>query len=234
MKVILLAGGMGTRLQSVVSNIPKPMAPSGDVPFLDILLKNLIDQGIDEVTLSVGYRHEVIMEYFGNSFQGVPINYIVEETPLGTGGALRKALQGNSEGTPYFVLNADTFIDVNLTEMLNGYLASGADVGIVLKQLDDVSRYGRVTLDSKHTEIISFEEKSGCETGFVNMGVYIIRPDFFDRFVLPNAFSLEKDCFVAMLSNISFFPWLSEGYFIDIGVPEDYERAQFEMESFCR
>lgn len=229
MKAILLAGGMGTRLKSVVSSIPKPMAPIRGVPFLEILLKNLISQGINEITLSVGYRHEVITNYFGDSFHGLSINYAVEDEPLGTGGALRKAMQGKEGREPYFVFNADTFIEVDLSELHKHYMASGMDVGMVLKHMNDVSRYGRVTLDSEKKKIIKFEEKSGCKAGFVNMGIYILRPDIFEIFELPNSFSLEQDLFIKELQNISFFPWITEGYFIDIGVPEDYQRAQSEL-----
>jgi len=231
-KAILLAGGRGTRLQSVVSDLPKPMAPVCDVPFLEILLKNLIAQGIDEITLSVGYRHEMIADYFGESFQGVPVDYVVEDIPLGTGGALRKAMQGKTDNSPCFVCNADTFIEANLSEMYRGYLASGMDVGMLLKPMDDVSRYGRVTLDSAQKKIIRFEEKSGSESGFVNMGIYLLHPDLFGQFKLADTFSLEQDLFIKELQNISFFPWITEGYFIDIGVPEDYQRAQTELALF--
>jgi D-glycero-alpha-D-manno-heptose 1-phosphate guanylyltransferase len=232
LKAILLAGGKGTRLQSVVPEIPKPMAFVCGTPFLEILLKNLIGQGINEITLSVGYRHEIIMDYFGDSFLEVPLNYVVEDIPLGTGGALRKAVQSTTGRSPCFVFNADTFIEVNLSEMYRGYLASGLDVGMVLEHMDDVSRYGRVTLDSEKKQVIRFEEKSGCEAGFVNMGVYILRPDLFGHFEFANTFSLEKDLFIEKLPNISIFPWITKGYFIDIGIPEDYMRAQSELRAF--
>ena len=232
MKAILLAGGRGTRLQSVVSDFPKPMAPICGVPFLEILVKNLIAQGIDEITLSVGYRYEIIMNYFGESFQGVPVDYVVEDIPLGTGGALRKAMQREIDDSPCFVCNADTFIDANLSEMYRNYLTSRMDVGMLLKPMDDVSRYGRISLDASQKKIIRFEEKSGYESGFVNMGIYLLRPDLFNQFELTDSFSLEKDLFIKELGNISFFPWITEGYFIDIGVPEDYRRAQSELALF--
>ncbi len=232
MKAILLAGGMGTRLRSVVTDVPKPMAPVCGIPFLEILLRNLVAQGINDITLAIGYRHEIIMDYFRDHFLGIPLHYVVEDTPLGTGGALKKAMRGRGWETPYFVLNADTFIEVDLSRMLQSYLVSGMDVGMVLKHLNDVSRYGRVTLNPEKTQIITFEEKSGHKTGLVNMGIYILYPGIFERFNFSGAFSLEKDMFLGELTHITFFPWITEGYFIDIGIPEDYQRAQSEMHSF--
>ncbi len=232
MKAILLAGGRGTRLRSVVADVPKPMASVAGRPFLEILLGQIIRQGVDEIILSVGYRHEVIMSHFGSSFRGVPLTYVVEDTPLGTGGALKLVCRNADDDSPYFVFNADTFVEVNLSKMHQSCQVSGADVGMVLRRMDDVSRYGRVTLDAKEARVIRFEEKSAHEAGFVNMGVYLLRPNLFRRFDLPDVFSLENDLFIKKLDDVAISPWITNGYFIDIGIPDDYQRAQSQMHAF--
>ena len=232
MKAILLAGGKGTRLRSVITDMPKPMAPVAGLPFLEILLGQIIRQGIDEVILSVGYRHDVIINHFGSCFRGVPLKYVIEDQPLGTGGAIKLAFRHVADDSPYFIFNADTFVEVNLSAMYQRFQSSHIDVGMVLRRLDDVSRYGRVTLDKQETRVIRFEEKSGFEAGFVNMGVYLLRPSLLQRFDLPDVFSLENDLFIDKLSEIAICPWITDGYFIDIGIPDDYQRAQSEMRSF--
>jgi len=234
MKAVLLAGGMGTRLRSVVSDMPKPMAPVCGRPFLEILLTNMINQGVEDITLSVGYRHEVISNYFGDSFLGIPLHYVVEDTPLGTGGALRMALEGRMKADPFLVFNADTFIHLDLNKTFNAYLKSGADVGMVLKPMQDASRYGRVSLNDSGSLVASYEEKAADTSGLINAGVYLLKPQLFQRFDLPLKFSLEQDVFMKYLSDISIFPFVNDAYFIDIGIPEDYERAQSEMEFYCR
>jgi len=229
LKAILLAGGMGTRLRSVVKDVPKPMAPVAGRPFIEILLTNLVRQGVDEIVLAIGYRHDVITNYFGSSFHGVPLTYVIEDKPLGTGGALKLACQDAQEEHLCFVFNADTFVDVDLSAMYQSCLASQADVGMVLMHMDDVSRYGRVTLDAEETRVVQFEEKSRHEPGLVNMGVYLLKPSLFRRFDLPDACSLEHDLFIKQLGDITIRPWITDGYFIDIGIPDDYQRAQTEM-----
>jgi len=229
LKAILLAGGLGTRLRSIISDIPKPMAPVNGRPFLELLLNYILDQGIDEIVFSVGYRHEVIQSHFGDTYRGCSLHYAIEESPRGTGGAISLALEGKEGSEPWFVLNADTYIELNLAEMRSSYVRSGQDVAMALKYLHDTSRYGRVTVNDAGLRIQQFEEKEGSRPGLVNMGVYLLRPEIFNRFQLPEAFSLENDLFVKELNTISITPFITDGYFIDIGVPEDYLRAQHEM-----
>jgi D-glycero-alpha-D-manno-heptose 1-phosphate guanylyltransferase len=229
LKAIILAGGFGTRLRPVVSDVPKPMAPVRQKPFLELLLTRLSRQGVTDVTLALGYLHQVVTGYFGNSFNGVPLRYVVEETPLGTGGAIQNAISLFHDSEPVFVFNGDTLLDVDLKSFLRGYETSCADVGIVLKHVADAARYGRVVLDRNGTGVERFEEKGICAPGFINAGVYLVCKHFFSRFALSGKFSLEVDCFSKRVGEIKFFPYITEGYFIDIGVPEDYERAADEL-----
>ncbi len=232
MKAILLAGGKGTRLRSEVPDLPKPMAPVCGLPFLEILMLNLVEKGIESITLSVGYRHEVIQEYFGTRFKNIKINYVIEDTPLGTGGALVKSLQSCDENEPVFVFNADTFIDLDLHEMYQAYSASEMDIAIALKRKKDTSRYGRVSIDKLKSQITGFEEKSGSEPGYINTGVYLLRKSFLNKIKYGHSFSLENDIFMKNFSQFSFFSYLTDGYFIDIGVPEDYRLAQHDMKKY--
>lgn len=229
MKAIILAGGLGTRLRSAVPNLPKPMAPVAGRPFLTFLVAHLVKQGVSEITLSVGYRQEAISNYFGDKYHDVPLRYVIEEFPLGTGGALSIALQNYTFEEPISVFNGDTFFNLDLPAMYKGYIESGAEVGIALKVVADVSRYGRVVLTNSGSGIHEFAEKGDSTPGLINGGVYLLRPGFFNRFDFPNKFSLEQDCFVANLHEIKFFPYITDGYFIDIGIPEDFERAQSEF-----
>ena len=229
MKAVILAGGLGTRLRSEVPELPKPLAPIRDKPFLAILLSNLVAHGITDITLSVGYRHELIREYFGNSYQNIPLHYIVEDSPLGTGGALSKALSIYKQDTPVFVINGDTYLDIDLLAMHQKYVMSNADVGMALLSVADASRYGSVELTDDKSEIIAFNEKGTKEPGLINAGIYLLQNTFFNRFNFPVVFSLERDCFTVKLHEISFMPYITDGYFIDIGVPDDYLRAQTEL-----
>lgn len=228
MKAIILAGGLGTRLRSVVSDVPKPMAPVAGRPFLEILIASLIRKGIDDIILSVGYQREKIIDYFGSAYKGVPVNYAVEEAPLGTGGALLNAFKKIDLDEDVFILNGDTFLDLDLPDMKQKYEASRADVGIALKKMEDCSRYGRVVL-SEEKRVIGFAEKGEKIKGVINAGVYILRPSFLGQFGFEDRFSLESDCFVRHADKIVFCPYIVDSYFIDIGVPEDYERAQTEL-----
>jgi D-glycero-alpha-D-manno-heptose 1-phosphate guanylyltransferase len=232
MKAILLAGGLGTRLRGMVPGLPKPMAPVGDKPFISILIANLVKWGITEITLSVGFQHEIISDYFGDSFHGIPLRYVVEETPLGTGGALKRALLDYLPDEPVFVFNGDTFIEIDLSAMYRAYSeGSDADVGIALREVPDTSRYGRVDLTADGN-VLNFEEKGVGGPGLINAGVYLLRGRFMNRFDLPKKFSIEYDFFVGKLSYIRFFPYITDGFFIDIGLPEEYKRAQMELKVY--
>jgi D-glycero-alpha-D-manno-heptose 1-phosphate guanylyltransferase len=228
-EAIVLAGGFGTRLQKVVSDLPKPMAPVKDKPFLEYILDYLHRYGITKVVLSTGYMHEKVEEYFGKDYKGMQLNYAVEEEPLGTGGAIKYALEKIS-GEIAFVLNGDTFYDVNLRTFYDLHRESGADISLALRPVDDTSRYGSVQTDDKH-RITAFVEKAATNgRGLINGGLYIIPQSIFEKINNFTAnFSVEKDIFERYYSKYGFFGFPFDDYFIDIGIPEDYERANKEL-----
>jgi len=225
--VLILAGGLGTRLRTVVKDIPKPMAPIKDKPFLEYILKFLQKNGVKRVILSVGYKRENMINYFGNKYLDIDIEYVVEEYPLGTGGAVLNTLKYiNSEN--FFILNGDTYFDVDLNKMKNFFETKDADLVIALKELSDSQRYGKVIID-KDLRIIDFIEKREKSEGFINGGVYFINKSLFESISFPKVFSFEKDFLEKYYKKFKFYGLPFDSYFIDIGVPEDYERAQFEI-----
>lgn len=225
-EAIILAGGKGTRLQSVVSNVPKPMALIGEKPFLMLLLQYLQSQGIEKVVLSVGYMYEIIQETFGESFNGLSISYSIESEPLGTGGAIAKAMT-MIESQSVLVLNGDSFIKIDLEEIERKIPTSENHSLLVLKEMNNVSRYGSVVL--KDEVITAFEEKQFKEKALINAGVYVLNKDIFKDKNLPEKFSFEKDFLEKEVEKENLRGIITNGYFIDIGVPEDYQKAQIEL-----
>ena len=225
-EAIILAGGKGTRLQSVVSNVPKPMALIGEKPFLMLLLQYLQSQGIEKVVLSVGYMYEIIQETFGESFNGLSISYSIESEPLGTGGAIAKAMT-MVENQSVLVLNGDSFIKIDLEEIERKIPTSENHSLLVLKEMNNVSRYGSVVL--KDEVITAFEEKQFKEKALINAGVYVLNKDIFKDKNLPEKFSFEKDFLEKEVEKENLRGIITNGYFIDIGVPEDYQKAQIEL-----
>ncbi|MCY9664837.1 nucleotidyltransferase family protein [Paenibacillus alginolyticus] len=229
MEAIVLAGGFGTRLRSVVSNVPKPMAPVGGIPFLCYILDYLKKFGISRVVLSTGYKHEIIEDYFGKAYRGIELVYSVENEPLGTGGAIRVALE-KVKSNEVFVLNGDTFFQVDLHKMREFQTSKNADLSISLKLMNHFDRYG--TVEVSLDRIIAFHEKKITAAGMINGGIYLLKSNLFNNIVLPDKFSFESQFLQLYLNKLQFYGYLSEGYFIDIGVPEDYMRAQKEIGEF--
>ena len=198
------------------------MAPIQNKPFLEYLLTDLANKGITRVVLAVGYMHEIIMEYFHNDFLGMELIYSVETTPLMTGGAIRQALALCKEKN-VFVLNGDTFFDVPFHAMLQAHLSCGADISLAVKEMFDFSRYGTVEYD-ENGRITCFREKQPIDQGYINGGVYIIPRTL--MIFLPPVFSFEKLVLEQNFDHHDMHAFPCEGLFIDIGVPEDYQRAQ--------
>ena len=223
MEAIVLVGGKGTRLRSVVSDVPKPMAPVKDKPFLEYLLNELIDQGISKVVLAVGYKAETLIEYFGNRYKNIEIEYSIEENSLGTGGAIKKALELTTESN-IVIVNGDTFSKVNLVEMMRKHLKNRADLTIATKTMRKFDRYGQVL--SENDKIVGFREKQYCDEGNINIGTYIIKKNFFKDVKTEEVFSFENDIMEKYFDEMNFISYLSDTIFIDIGIPEDYEKIQ--------
>lgn len=222
MEAIVLAGGFGTRLRYVVKDFPKPMAPVVGRPFLEYILDALANQGVVRVVLAVHYKKECIMEHFKNAYRGMEVCYSVEEKPLYTGGAVKKALTmcGDSR---IWVLNGDTYFQVSLAGMAACAETLNASAVIAVKEMTDFSRYGKVDVDGDG-RIFAFHEKAPCMQGLINGGVYCLDRQILESY--PEVFSLENDCFPALLRDRQIAAFRSGGYFIDIGVPEDYAAAQ--------
>jgi D-glycero-alpha-D-manno-heptose 1-phosphate guanylyltransferase len=229
MEAIVLAGGLGTRLASRLHGLPKPMAPVAGRPFLEILLTQLRRSGCTRVLLSVGHKHSVIQDHFGASFHGLEIDYAVESVPLGTGGAIRLALAKAREES-VLVLNGDTFLDADYAAMLGFHAVQGAAVTLAVVHRDDVSRYGSVTIEGHR--ITGFQEKGSSGPGWISAGTYALSRNLAWPPALPEKFSVEQDFFVPEVARLRPAAFKVDGFFLDIGIPEDLDRAQAELAGF--
>lgn len=222
MEAIILAGGMGTRLREIVSDLPKPMAPVNGKPFIFYLLKWLKDYHVDKIILSTGYMAESISDYFGKSFYGIPLEYSVEQKPLGTGGAVRFAIQ-KSIGDNVLVLNGDTYFPVGLDRFFEFHLSKQNQFSIGLKPMKEFSRYGSV--ECSGDTVIRFNEKKFCSDGLINGGIYIINRSIFESMQLPEIFSIEADVLEKQAGSSFLKCMIFDEPFLDIGIPEDYLKA---------
>jgi len=224
---IILAGGLGTRLQSVVSDVPKPMAPINGRPFLAYLLDYWITQGICNFVLSVGYKYESIISYFGVNYNSASIDYAIEPSPLGTGGGLMLAFKLLNQEEPFLLLNGDTFFALDLKVLLSYAEKRNADWCISVFKSTEINRYLGVNL-SEDGKILSLKALTGGMESMVNGGVYVVHPR--TLLSLPNyfqaKFSIEDDLIPGEISRgQSIVGYSSDTFFIDIGLPSDYQRA---------
>lgn len=222
-EAIVLAGGFGTRLAHVVPDVCKPMAPVAGEPFLRRVLDQLDAAGFARVIIADGYRREQIESYFMGTYRGLEVDYSSEDAPLLTGGAVRRALM-MCKRPEVFVLNGDTYFDVDFLAMEDALAAHPeAKCAIAAKRMRDFDRYG--TLDvAADRRILAFHEKAPCSDGLINGGTYLIRREALAT--EPAVFSLEGDWFARIVCCNELIAVETDGAFIDIGVPEDYERAQ--------
>ncbi len=226
MEFILLAGGKGTRLQSVVSDVPKPLAPIHGQPFLAYILDRIQLYNPTKIVISVGYQYEKIIQAIGYDWKNIPIEYTIEDTPLGTGGAIKKVLENTTLQNPV-ILNADTYFECDYQQLIHFHEKQNSTVTIALKQMYDFNRYGTLMVDENNT-ITAFIEKTYQQSGTINTGVYSINKAFFlDKMKDKTVFSLENDFFEKQVHNNLFKAYTldKENYFIDIGIPEDYQKA---------
>lgn len=222
MEAIVLAGGFGTRLREVVPDVPKPMAPVAGKPFLEILLHALARKGFGRVVLSLGFMAEKISGHFGGQFAGMELDYVVEDHPLGTGGALRLAL-ASCKQDHVFVFNGDTFLDLEVDEVERLWQEHYHPI-IVGRAVPDTARYGRLL--TAQGLVTGFAEKGVAGPGLINAGCYVLDRCQLDDFSLLQAFSLETDFLSNVVQQMPVDVFVTEGLFIDIGIPEDYARAQ--------
>jgi D-glycero-alpha-D-manno-heptose 1-phosphate guanylyltransferase len=225
-EAIVLAGGFGTRLRKVVAEVPKPMAPIVGKPFLTLLLEFLAKQDVRRVILCVGYLREVIISHFGERLGPLEIVYSVEDEPLGTGGAIAQALK-MVESRNVFVLNGDTFLKMDYRIMELAHISSTSTLTMAVREVSDVSRYDEIVL--KDDRIVEVRAAPEARAGLINGGVYLMGSDLFNGFDLPLQFSFEREFLPRFVARSSPVAFRVQDYFIDIGVPEDYRRAQLEL-----
>jgi D-glycero-alpha-D-manno-heptose 1-phosphate guanylyltransferase len=227
-EAILLAGGLGTRLKKTVPDLPKPMAPVNGRPFIEYVLDYLIKNDVRKFILSVGYKHEAFASHFANDYKGCQVLFSVENEPLGTGGGIKKALE-YVESPEVLILNADTFFKFDIYGFYQSHKKTNADLTIALRQMKDIGRYGSVDVDEE-MRVTGFSEKSNTsKSGYINGGVYLIKKDIFSVLGLPEKFSMEKDFLEVYYNTLKICGFPSRGYFLDIGIPEDYEKAQHDL-----
>jgi len=222
---VVLVGGMGTRLRSVLSSTPKPLAPLGDTPFLELLLTQLRAQGILRLIMCTGYLANQIEEQFGDGRKwGLTVRYSTEPRPMGTAGAIKLAERHLEAASDFVVMNGDSFVEVDFDQLIRFHREHKAMVSLTIRRVSNAARYGTVQV-GKSNRITAFNEKTGVEEpALVNAGVYV-----FKRTVLQDIpdgpTSLEHDVFPNLLEQ-GVFAFEQNGMFIDIGTPEDYEQAQ--------
>lgn len=232
MEAIILAGGLGTRLRSVISEVPKCMAPVAGKPFLWYLLKFLTKYDVNRVILSVGYLREVIFRWIDSVKEEFPyeIDYAIEELPLGTGGGIKLGLT-KTMTNDVIVLNGDTFFDVNLDKLMEFHSLHSSSITLSLKPMQNFDRYGRVIMNDVDHRIIKFEEKKYCKEGFINGGIYVINKSELVFENLPEKFSFEATVLESQCKFGNLFGIVQNGYFIDIGIPEDFYKADMYFSS---
>jgi len=228
-QAIILAGGLGTRLRSVVSELPKCMAPVAGKPFLHYVIAHLQKEGIQEFIFSVGYKSESIISFVKENLPRNNFQISIEDEPLGTGGAIQLAIEKSNEKN-VLVCNGDTLFNVHINELSNFHEQHNSDCTLCLKPMNNFDRYGVVELENDDL-IISFKEKQFYKKGLINGGVYALNTASFLNNNLPEKFSFEKDYLEKFVSKRKMYGLIQDEYFIDIGIPEDYERAQEELKA---
>ncbi len=229
MECVVLAGGLGTRLQSVIGLYPKCMAPVNGKPFLHYIFSYLQTQGCTGIILSLGFKHEVITDWLQTELWPFAVDYVIEETPLGTGGGISLALTKATTDN-VAVLNGDTMFRVDVREMFAHHIAKNAATTLALKPMQEFERYGVVRTNEEGC-ITAFEEKKYYSEGLINGGVYIVNKAALAAKQLPEKYSFEKDYFEAFVHEGNMYGFISDAYFIDIGIPTDYEKAQEDFKT---
>jgi len=227
MEAIILAGGLGTRLRSAVPDLPKCMAPINGVPFISYLIDNLINEGVTKFIFSLGYKSEAFISLIEDKLPMKNFTVVIEDEPLGTGGAIKLACKKAKEEN-VIALNGDSLFKVNLKELMQFHLEKKSNCTLALKPMQDFERYGSVEIDAVQ-KIISFKEKQFITKGCINGGVYAIEVASFLQKSLEDKFSMEQDYLEKYSGQGNFYGFIQEGYFIDIGIPEDFVRAQIEL-----
>jgi NDP-sugar pyrophosphorylase family protein len=228
---LILAGGLGTRLRPLIAEMPKPMAPIGGKPFLEYLVRWVGRSGFDEVVLCVGYRSAQIEGYFGRGKDfAIKIAYSIESEPLGTWGAVRQAME-EFPGRHFLVMNGDSFLQIDLKTLLDFHLKKRALATLAVLAVHDSSRFGSICI-AADGRISEFSEKSGEGPALINGGVYCLSREIL-RVAPKSAASLEKEVFPA-ITGCGLYGMVVRGYFVDIGIPQEYQRLAGDAENWIR
>lgn len=221
--IIILAGGLGTRLRSAVSDRPKALATVGGGPFLEILFDQIEASGGREVVLATGYLGDAIERRFGRRRGSLNLEYVREHKPLGTAGAARLAVE-RIQSDRVMILNGDSFVDINLSDFDDRSVESGLDVSIAIAHVSDAARFG--TIESDRTgRVVSFREKEGASgEGWVNAGAYVVATDLMRTLPLDRFVSFERECFPGWVSR-GIGVYRTESPLVDVGTPESLAEA---------
>nr|WP_294795887.1 nucleotidyltransferase family protein [uncultured Mucilaginibacter sp.] len=222
MEVIILAGGLGTRLREVVKDVPKPMAPINGKPFLEHLLNWLLAYPVKKIVFSVGYKAEVIQDYFGNSYGNINLSYSIEDNPLGTGGAIKHAMKDIAD-EQVLIVNGDTYFPIDINRLYADQAETKGEITLAVTEMKQFDRYGSINMEGNNIE--SFNEKQYKDSGIINGGIYLINRSFFNSLDLPEVFSFEKEILERYAGAGKLKGVIFDDSFIDIGVPEDYNKA---------
>ncbi|HEY1018828.1 MAG TPA: nucleotidyltransferase family protein [Sediminibacterium sp.] len=226
-EALILAGGLGTRLREAVPDLPKCMAPVNGRPFISFVIRHLAKQGVEHFVFSLGYKSEAFLDFLSRELPPGTYDIVIEETPLGTGGAIQYASRQCIE--PFFVVvNGDSIFQIDLASLADFHFSHKSCCTLALKPMENVDRYGSVETDPTG-RISLFKEKQFFEKGLINGGVYLINKAYLFEKELPEKFSFETDFLQKFYKEGSIFGIPQAGYFIDIGIPEDYQRAQTEL-----
>jgi NDP-sugar pyrophosphorylase family protein len=221
---LLLAGGFGTRLRSVVPNLPKPLAPVNGRPFITYLLDQLAEAGFTRAILCLHHQAHQVVDKLGTTYGPLALDYSIEAEPLGTGGAVRLAL-AKINAPRFLLLNADSFCRVSLRDFIAFHRAHDDPASLVSVQVEDTARYGGLRL-SAEGRIIAFSEKDGLHhPGTINGGIYLLETTLAETIPVERPVSLEHEMFPRWIDR-GFRAWTTSSPFIDIGVPESYALAQ--------
>ena len=226
-EAIILAGGLGTRLKDTVPDLPKSLAPISGTPFLKYVVDSLIENKITRIILSLGYMHEDISHFITENYKNPEFEFVIESEPLGTGGAISLALN-KCEEKNVIVVNGDTFFNVDLQKLFSFHKQNDALCTLALKPMHNFERYGVVIID-KDGNIQSFLEKQFYSEGLINGGVYALDVEKFKKLQLPEKFSFEVDFLEKYYPSQKLLGIVMDNYFIDIGIKEDFLRAQTEL-----
>jgi len=224
--VVILCGGFGKRLKSIISDRPKPMAEIEGKPFIQFLIECFSNFGIERFILCTGYKDNIIRQYFQDRYGDKEILISKEDKPLGTGGSLRHAIH-LIENNPFFVINGDSFCKLNIYDFYKFHVLKKALVSIALVKVKNTEKFGYVNVDTLGS-ITKFDEKNGSiQEGLINAGIYLMNRDIFSYLKeYPNIFSLEHDLFPGLINKGLFGMKSDCQYFMDIGTPESFFRAQ--------